>query len=452
MIKKSVIVLGSVFFVAGLYLQAQTASDIQKNWHQWRGPYMTGVSPDGDPPTEWSETKNIKWKIAIPGKGHATPIIWKDRVFILTAVETDKQGQAKIKAQEQESGSQRGRGRGMPTTRTTKIHEFVVLAINRDDGKILWQKTVTEEIPLEGTHEFGSWASHSPVTDGEYIYAYFGSRGLYCLDMEGNIKWERDFGQLSKHMNFGEGSSPAIYGDKIIVTWDHSGPSFIIAVDKETGRDIWRVDRDEETSWATPYVVEVGGKPQVITSATKLIRSYDLETGELIWECSGMTMNCIPTPFAAEGILYVMSGFRGNALLAIRLAGAKGNITDTDAIVWKHDKDTPYAPSPLLNGNYMYFLRGNNGILSCFDAKTGKSYYTAQRLEGMGNIFASLFGAKDRIYITGQKGTFYVVKQGPEFTILGKNTLDDNFSASPVAVGKQLFLRGYKNLYCIEQE
>ncbi len=446
MMKRKAILIGCMLVATGLYLQAQNASDIEKNWHQWRGPYMTGVSPDGDPPTQWSETKNVKWKIAIPGKGHATPIIWEDKIFILNAVETDKEGQAQAQVSEPQHG------RGMPTTRTTKIHKFVVLAVNRNDGKILWQKTVTEEMPQEGRHEFGSWASHSPVTDGKHIYAYFGSRGLYCLDMEGNVKWERDFGQLSKRMNFGEGSSPALYEDKIIVTWDHEGQSFIVAVDKKTGKDIWRVDRDEGTSWATPYVVEVDGKPQVVTCATKLIRSYDLETGRLIWECSGMTQNAIPMPVAADGILYAMTGFRGNALLAIRLDKAKGNITDSDAILWKHGKDTPYTPSPLLNGNYLYFLRGNSGILSCFDAKTGKPYYTAQRLEGMGNIFASLFGAKDRIYITGQKGTFYVVEQGPEFAILGKNTLDDNFNASPVAVGKQLFLRGYKNLYCIEEK
>jgi outer membrane protein assembly factor BamB len=446
MMKKSAILIGCLFVVAGLYLQAQSASDIEKNWHQWRGPFMTGLSPDGDPPIEWGETKNVKWKTAIPGKGHSTPIIWGDKIFILTAVETDKEGQPQ--AQESEST----RGRGMPTTRSTKIHRFVVLAINRDDGKILWQKTVKEEMPQEGTHEFGSWASHSPVTDGAHVYAYFGSRGLFCLDMEGNVEWERDFGQLSKRMNFGEGSSPAIYGDKIIVTWDHEGLSFIVAVDKKTGKDIWKFDRDEGTSWATPYVVEVEEKHQVITSATKLIRGYDIETGGLIWECGGMTQNAIPMPVAADGILYVMSGFRGNALLAIRLSEAKGNITATDAIVWKHDKDTPYTPSPLIMGNNLYFLKGNNGILSCFDAKTGTPHYITQRLDGMGNIFASLFGAKDRIYVTGQKGIFYVVKQGPEFAILAKNTLEDNFNASPAVVGKQLFLRGYKNLYCIEEE
>jgi len=444
--KKITIVVGFLFFLSSLFWATERPSDYEKYWPQWRGPLATGVSPNGNPPIEWGEDKNVKWKIAIPGKGHATPIIWGDQMFILSAVETDKEGKAK----EQNQGMQHGRG--MPTLRTTKVHKFVIFAINRHDGKILWQHTVKEEVPEEGTHEMGSWASHSPVTDGKHVYAYFGSRGLFCFDMKGNLKWERDFGQLSKRMNFGEGSSPALYGDKIIVNWDHEGQSFIVALDKKTGKDIWKVDRDEGTSWASPFVVENNGNPQVITSATKLIRSYDLATGELIWECGGMTMNAIPMPVTANGILYVMSGFRGNALLAIRLEGAKGNITDSDAIVWKHGKDTPYTPSPLLFQDKLYFLRSNNGILTCFDAKTGKEFYSKQRLEGMGNVFASPVGAKDRIYIVGQKGTMYVVKHGPEFKILAKNKLDDNFNASPAIVDNRIYLRGYKNLYCIEQE
>ena len=447
--KKISIGVGFLFIFSSLFWAVEGPSDYEKYWPQWRGPLATGVSPNGNPPIEWGEDKNVKWKIAIPGKGHATPIIWGDQMFILSAVETDKEGKAK----EQDQGTKQGRrGRGMPTERTTKVHKFVIFAINRHDGKILWQHTVREEVPEEGHHQQGSWASHSPVTDGKHVYAYFGSRGLYCFDMKGNLKWERDFGQSSKRMNFGEGSSPALYGDKIIVNWDQEEQSFIVAIDKKTGKDIWKVDRDEGTSWASPLVVENNGKPQVITSATKLIRSYDLATGELIWECGGMTMNAIPMPVTADGILYVMSGFRGNALLAIRLAGAKGNITDSDAIVWKHGKDTPYTPSPLLFQDKLYFLKSNNGILTCFDAKTGKEYYGRQRLEGMGNVFASPVGVQDRIYIVGQKGTMYVVKHGPEFKILAKNKLDDNFNASPAIVDNRIYLRGYKNLYCIEKE
>ena len=445
---KKIIVLMTFFLVfSGLFLAVEKSSDYEKFWHQWRGPFMTGVSPDGDPPLEWDETKNVKWKIAIPGKGHATPVIWGDQIFILTAIETDKDAKPVKESEPPQTGH-----RGMPVNRTTKIHKFVIFALNRHDGKILWQRTVKEEVPQEGTHEMGSWASHSPVTDGEHVYAYFGSRGLFCLDMQGNLKWERDFGQLNKRMNFGEGSTPALYRDRIIVNWDHEGQSFIIAIDKKTGKDIWRVDRDEGTSWASPLVVENNGKLQVITSATKLVRSYDFTTGELIWECSGMTQNAIPSPLAADGMLYVMSGFRGNALLAIRLADAKGNITDTDAIVWRHSKDTSYAPSGLLFDDKLYFLRSNNGILSCFDAKSGKEYYSGQRLEGTGNVFASPVGAKDRVYVVSQKGTMYVIKHGPVFEVLAKNKLDDNFSASPAIVGNTLYLRGYKNLYCIEEK
>ncbi len=435
----SLLVVCSSFFLA-----YENGADIENNWPQWRGPLDNGVSPNGNFPSEWSETKNIKWKIAIPGKGHSTPIIWGNRIYLTTAVETEKEGQP------EEPAGGTAQGRGMPSSRTNKIHKFVVMALDRNDGKILWQTTVKEEWPQEGTHQFGSWASNSPLTDGEHIYAYFGSRGLYCLDMEGHVKWDRDFGQLKKRMNFGEGSSPALYGDKIVVTWDHEGQSFIIALDKKTGKDIWKVDRDEGTSWASPLIVENNGKPQVITSATALIRSYDLATGDLIWECAGMTMNAIPMPVEAKGVVYLMSGYRGNALLAIRLSEAKGNITGTDAIIWKFDQDTPYAPSPLLFEDSLYFLKSNNGILSCFDAKTGKAFYSNQRLEGMGNIFASPIVASNKIIILGQNGMAFVIKHGPNFDILAKNQLDDNFNASPVVVGNQLFLRGYKNLYCIE--
>jgi len=443
--KKSIVLLSVLCVLSGLILAYQSSSDVDKNWPEWRGPYGNGISPDGDFPLEWSETKNIKWKIAIPGKGHSTPIIWGDQMILTTAIETDKEG----KPAEPEGGAQRGRG--MPTTRSTKINKFVVMALSPSDGKVLWQTTVTEQWPQEGTHELGSWASNSPLTDGENIYAYFGSRGLYCLDMKGKVLWERNFGQLNKRMNFGEGSSPALYGDIIVVTWDHEGQSFIVALDKKTGKDIWKVDRDEGTSWASPFIVESNGKPQVITSATSLIRSYDLATGDLVWECAGMTANAIPQPVEADGIVYLMSGFRGNALLAIRLSEAKGNITDTDAIIWRFDKDTPYTPSPVLFENHLYFLKSNNGILSCLNAKTGESIYSNQKLEGLGNLYTSPIVASNKIIILGNKGMAFVVKHGTSFEILAKNQLDDSFNSSPVVIGNTLFLRGYKNLYCIEE-
>lgn len=448
MIKKSAILMSCVFFVAGMYLQAEKSVDYDKNWPHWRGPGKMGVSPNGDPPLEWGESKNVKWKKAIPGKGHATPIIWGDRMFILMAVETNKV----VRPAEQTDEQQGGRRRGPRGTRATNVHKFIVLAMNRHTGEILWQRIVAEELPEEATHDLGSWASNSPITDGEHLYAYFGSRGLFCFDMEGNLKWERDFGQMSKRNEFGEGSSPALYRDKIIINWDHEGQSFIVALDKKTGKDIWKVDRDEGSTWVTPFVIEYEGKPQVIIPASKLVRSYDVETGKLIWECGGLTSNCIPMPIVIDGIVVVMSGHRGFSLMAIDLSKAKGNITDSDAIVWTLERDTPYTPSPVLYDNKLYFLKSNNGILSCFDPKTGKEFYSKQRLEEMGGVYTSPVAAKDRIYIVGLNGTMYVVQPGPEFKILAKNKLLDKFNASPVIVGNRIYLRGYKNLYCIEKE
>ena len=333
----------------------------------------------------------------------------------------------------------------------TEVQRFAIFAIDRKSGKVLWQRTLREELPHEGTHPTGTWASNSPVTDGEHVYAYFGSRGLYCLDWEGNLVWEKDLGDMTIKLGFGEGSSPFLYGDKIVLIWDHEGPSFTIALDKKTGKELWRASREEKTSWTTPVVVEQRGKPQVVTSATNRVRSYDLATGKLIWETTGMTMNAIPSPVASGGIVFVTSGFRGNALLAIRLDGAVGDITDSKSIVWKLDRDTPYAPSPLLYKDTLYLLKRNSGILSCFNARTGQEYYRQKRLEGIGDVYSSPVGASGRVYVTDREGTTVVLERGPEFKVLGTNKLDDGFDASAAIVDKEIYLRGRHHLYRISE-
>ncbi len=422
-------------------------SDFERYWHQWRGPEASGVAPHGDPPIEWNENKNIRWKTEIPGQGHATPIVWGDTVFVTTAIKTDQQ----VKLEPIEAPQQR-RGRRGRSAAPSSIHQFVIFAINRSDGSIRWQRTTREEVPHEGTHQTGSWAANSPVTDGEHVYAYFGSRGLYCYNMEGNLQWEKDFGDMSIRRSFGEGSSPVLYGDTIVLNWDHEGNSFIIALDKRTGEELWKVDRDEVTSWATPIVVEHNGNHQVIINATHRTRGYDLATGEMLWECGGMTTNTIPSPVTANGIVYVTSGFRGNALQAIRLADAEGDITRTAAIAWEYDRDTPYVPSPLLYDDTLYFLKHNRGMLSAFNASTGEAYYGPERLEGISDVYASPVGAGNRIYIADRDGVTLVIKHGSTFEVLAENILDDGFNASPAIVGKEMFLRGNKSLYCIASD
>jgi outer membrane protein assembly factor BamB len=439
-------------------VSAHPPADSDKYWPQWRGPLATGVAPAGDPPIEWAADKNIKWKVEIPGKGSATPIVWGDTIYVLSAVPTDKRPPGKeappagaapaapAEGQQRRAGPPRG---PMPDF----IQQFTVIAINRKDGKTLWQRVVREELPHEGTHPTGTWASCSAVTDGQTLFAHFGSRGLYALDMKGNVKWEKDLGDMTIKNGFGEGSSPALDADRLVIIWDHEGESFITALDKKTGKELWRTPRDEKTTWTTPLIVEHAGRKQVITAATNKVRSYDLADGKLLWEGPGLTPNSIPSPVHANGVVYVMSGFRGNALYAIRLAEAKGDITTApQAVAWKYDRDTPYVPSPLLYGDELYFLKSNNGILSVFNAKTGEKLYGEQRLEGVPNVYASPVGAGGRIYIAGREGGVAVIARGPEFKLLAINQLDDGFDASPVVVGTELYLRGKKHLYRISTD
>ena len=416
-------------------------SDFTSNWPEWRGLYNSGAVNGGATPVEFSETKNVKWKVEIPGKGHATPIVWGNQIIIQTAVPTDK------KVEKTDAAP----ANPMSPTQTDLIHQFTVISIDKASGKINWKTVVKEELPVERTHELGSWASNSPVTDGENIYAFFGSRGLYCLDMKGNVKWSRNFGQMEIVASFGEGSTPAVYKDKVFVQWDHQQKSYLYALDKKTGKEVWTAEREEITSWATPLVVEVNGKAQVITSATNKVRSYDAETGQVIWECTGMTRNVIPNPMYADGILYLMSGFRGNAVKAIDLAKAQGDITGTPAILWEYNQDASYTPSPVLMDGKLYFLKGNNGIITCLDAKTGKPFYSNQKIDGITNIFSSPTGNKDKIYVAATNQVS-VLKAGAEFAVLATNKLDETFESSPIVVGNDLFLRGAKYLYCISEK
>ena len=407
-------------------------------WPQWRGPHATGVSKTADPPVEWSETRNIRWKSEIPGRGSSSPVIWGDKVFVLSAVP------AGIDA----AASHAARGGVQPRV----SHRFVTFALDRKTGTVLWERTARESTPHEGSHpQFGTFASSSAITDGQRVFAFFDSFGLYAYDMDGKLLWEKDLGDKKMRMEFGEGQTPVLHGNRLVVVWDHQGPSFIVTLDALTGKELWRSERQEIDSWGTPLVVEHGGRAQVITAAMNKVRSYDLETGQIVWEGPGLTMNPVPSPVYEDGLVFTTSGFRGNKLHAIRIADAKGDITGTPAIAWSLDHDTPYVPSPLLYDGIIYLLKANSGILSAYEAKTGTPLYALQRLEGVPNVFASPVGAKGRVYITGQQGTTIVIKHGPSYAVLATNTLDDTFDASPALAGNELYLRGAKYLYSIGQ-
>jgi outer membrane protein assembly factor BamB len=436
----------TLLFVVLLGLTGATeAAEPATGWPQWRGPDGTGAAP-GNPPLEWSETRNVRWKLALPGKGASTPIVWGDRVYVTTAVSAGAPAPTPEPAPE---GAGRRGPRGIPASAEL---EYVVLAVSRSDGSVVWRTTVHTGKPHTGTHATGTWASNSAVTDGESLFAYFGSAGLYCLDMDGNVQWGKHLGNMDKRRSFGEGSTPALYGDRIVVLQDHEGPSFITALDTGTGDEVWRVERDEISSWSSPVVVEQDGRPVVLTNATGAVRAYDLATGESVWHTSGMTVNVIPTPVVADGVAWFASGFRGAALLAIRFEGASGDITGTDAILWSLDADTPYTPTPLLYDGTLYFLKVNRGILSAFDALSGEALYREQRVPELGTVYASPVGASGRIYLTDRDGNTVVVRHGADMEVLATNVLDDGFDASAAIVGDELYLRGQRNLYCIARD
>jgi outer membrane protein assembly factor BamB len=429
-----------------LFASAQSGepgkADALASWPQWRGPLGTGASPTAQPPIEWSESKNIRWKTPLPGKGHSTPIVWGDQIFLTTAIPYGDP----IKPRFVRPGAH-------DNLSMTYHHEFAVLAVSRKTGKLLWQQTMTKAAPLEAGHVSGSLASASPVTDGERVFAFFGSYGLYCLDTNGKLLWKKDLGEMHSKHGHGEGSSPALHGDTLIVNWDHEEQSFVVALDKRTGQQRWRLARAEDTSWATPIVVEHGGKAQVIVPGTNRIRAYDLASGEVIWECGGLSSNIVASPVAANGVVYAGSSYDTRALLAIRLEGAKGDITGTKQVVWSRTRSTPYVPSPLLYGDTLYNLQHYQGVLVRIDVKTGEDQGDPIRLTAIRNVYSSPVGAAGRVYVTSREGVTQVIGHGEQSPkMLAVNRLDETFSASAALTGRELFLRGERYLYCIAED
>lgn len=412
------------------------------DWPQWRGPLGTGAAPGATPPLTWSETQNVRWKLPLTGRGHSSPVVAGGRIFVTMAVPV---GEGVTPVFDEAPGSHDNLG-------VTHTHGFRVLAVDLASGRPLWEQEVARVFPHEGGHTTGSLASHSPVTDGTSVYAFFGSRGLYCLNAaDGALRWKRDFGKLTTHHAHGEGASPALHDGILVVPWDQESDSRVIALDAATGRDLWSSPRDEITSWSTPVVTTVAGKPQVILSATTRIRGYELASGRVIWECGGMSRNVIATPVAADGRVYCGCSYDRRAMIAISLEGATGDITDTDHVLWSTNQRTPYVPSPLLYDGKLYFLSHYQGILSCLHGASGQRAALPIRLNDIHDVYASPVGAAGRVYITDRSGVTVVVKHDESLAELARNQLDDEFSASAALVGPDMLLRGDRHLYCLRE-
>lgn len=432
--------LGCLLVVCALYSQTAKGS----NWPQWRGPEGQGVSEEKGLPLEWSDAKNIKWKTALPGRGHSSPIVWGNRIFLTTAIEgAIVPGKQAVKHMDEGKEFKHPDAVG-----GDRRHTFKVICLDRDSGKILWERTAYEGTVYDDHHKKGGYASSTPATDGKYVYAFFGSEGLYCYDFKGDQVWKESFGGIAT-MGMGTATSPLLYENLVILQCDEDSgeKSFIVACDKKTGKQVWRTPRKVQASWATPILVRAGGRTELITSGNELVISYDPATGKEYWRCKGVESNAIPTPLAGHNMVFISAGYPAKRTIAIRLGGS-GDISNTPNIAWSYDKGTAYVPSPILYGDYIY-LTTDRGILTCLDAKTGKVVYEGGRVPVPATFTASPVAFEGRILLTSEDGDTFVVKAGAKHEVVGTNSLGEPVYASPAISKGKIFIRGEKNLYCI---
>ncbi|MEK6304566.1 MAG: PQQ-binding-like beta-propeller repeat protein [Acidobacteriota bacterium] len=431
-------------------LVSASGVETETNWAQWRGPNGSGISTDKDLPTEWSDTKNVQWKTAIPGRGHSSPIIWGKRIFLTTSIEGPVVPGAKAVTH-----IRRGQVYRHPDS-VGGDHSYTikVLCLDRETGKVLWERTAYEGTVFDDRHRKNTFASATPVTDGKYVWALFDAEGLYCYDFEGKLVWKTSLGKIAK-MGMGNGMSPVLFEKLVILQCDQEdgGPgSFIAALDKLTGKEVWRVARTQRKTWATPVLVRSPQRTELIASGAESIVSYDPATGKELWHCEGTVSHAIPSAVTGHGMVFVSGGSTGQPKVAmgIRLGGS-GDLTGSPYVVWKYNKGTAYVPSPIVYGDYLYIVT-DGGIITCLEARTGEIKYEGGRVPVPATFTASPVAFDDKILLTSEDGDTFVIKAGPACEVIRTNSLGEPVYAS-IAIGAgKLFIRGDKHLYCIAQK
>jgi outer membrane protein assembly factor BamB len=437
--------LFAVCFIGGLDCFAQSRNEAS-NWPQWRGPQSQGVSEEKNLPEEWSADKNIIWKTEIPGRGHSSPIVWNNRIFLTTAIEGEVVPGAKAVQH-----VRRGEVWVHPdAVAGNRKHTLKVLCLDRDSGKILWERVAYEGAVYDDRHRKNSYASPTPVTDGKYVYSFFEAEGLYCHDFDGKLIWKTSLGKISK-VGMGPGTSPALHGNLLFLQCDNEdgGPdiSFIAAVDKRTGKEVWRVKRNHRKTHATPLVVRAGDRDELIASGAETVVAYDPATGKELWQCGGVRGHAIPSAVAGHEMVFVSAGYPSKRAIGIKLGGS-GDLAGAPNVVWSYNKGTAYVTSPILYGAYVYFV-ADNGILTCIEAKTGKIVYEGGRVPAPASFSASAVAFDGKLFLTSEDGDTFVIKAGPVHEVIRTNSLGEVVLASPAISQGRIFIRGAKHLYCI---
>jgi outer membrane protein assembly factor BamB len=422
------------------------ASGAGVNWPQWRGYEGSGVSSESDLPTEWSPTKNVSWRTPIPGTGHSSPIVWGKKIFLTTAIEGARVPRAI-------AGHPREGKKSISSESVGADHVYMlsVLCLDSETGKILWDRTAYKGTVYDGRHLKNTYASSTPVTDGSWLYAFFESEGLYCYDFNGKLMWKASLGGIGKD-GLGPGTSPVLYKNLVILQCDQdSGEnSFLAALDKTTGQEVWRVVRKAPRSWATPQLSRTAQRTELVVSATDQVIAYDPATGSELWRCKGVRNMAIPTPVTGHNMVFLSSAEGdGSYTMAIRLGGS-GDLTETPNVVWQYNKGAPKVPSPILCDDYLYLMT-NKGIVTCLNAKTGEVIYQGGRVPVPATFIASLVAFNQNILLTSEDGETFMLKMGPTFEILRTNSIGEPVYASPAISNGKIFIRGERSLYCISE-
>ena len=397
-------------------------------------------------PVSWSATENVAWKAEIGGSGWSSPITWGDRVFLTSA-------RASSMAGTPQPGFYQG---AVESPIPDDEHQWLMHCLDLNTGEQVWQSELRRMVPQTGRHRKNTYASETAVTDGEHLFAHVGDLGTWCLDYEGAVVWSKSWKPVRTRWGYGTASSPALHGGRLYITNDSEDQSYLVALDKATGNEIWRVERDEPTTWSTPFVWENGERTEIVTMGRKRVRSYDTD-GTLLWELSRLSSLAIPTPFATGGLLYITSGYMNTEerpIYAIR-PGASGDITlpegvtSNEHIVWSVPQGGPYHPSGLVYQGHYYTLF-DRGFLTCHDARTGEEVYGKQRISRDAAQFtASPWAYDGKLFCLDEAGTTFVIEAGPDFRLLDANELGEMCMATPAIIEGSLLIRTHSALYKI---